>query len=470
MARKATVRAVLMFVVVIVSAEFAAGLFFAIQTGQVFWFRDVPLSEAIVPADPPTDSQLSKPLKAMLSPFFGVVMKPGTSYGAIADSKAMWAQKGYPMGPSDSGPYYKDWGANNFGFIEGQDYPVDAGANDFIVGVFGGSAANYLALDGREMISSKLHAIPSLADKRIVILNFAGHAVKQPQQSLMLSYFAAIGQHFDLIINMDGFNEAYVGYDNLINQQVDPSMPLVRWIYGIQNFFVDETSLDKMTATRAEQARLEDRLRTTNVALLYYISYFQRARLLVRAVDLDDNVERRIPGREYVVLLPAKSGLTFAAAIPSLARTWLVGSVQMDAVAHQIGAAYLHVLQPNPYFGARPFIEVNDGLFEKTDWPYPEIMPPVYQAFLKAGEALRAKGVAFVDATAAFDQHPEPIYYDTVAHLNLAGMRILVDDVLGPTLKNLVGLEKQSNPAMLPLRGKSVGVEARPSQSGTEAQ
>ena len=40
-----------------------------------------------------------------------------------------------------------------------------------------------------------------------MILNFAADAVKQPQQLIYLNYFLGLGQKFDLVINIDGFND-----------------------------------------------------------------------------------------------------------------------------------------------------------------------------------------------------------------------------------------------------------------------
>jgi len=44
-----------------------------------------------------------------------------------------------------------------------------------------------------------------------VTLCFSHEGYKQPQQLLVLSYFLSIGQPFDMVMNIDGFNEVALG-------------------------------------------------------------------------------------------------------------------------------------------------------------------------------------------------------------------------------------------------------------------
>ena len=419
----------------VVSAELVCGLFYTFETGQLFWTRTKP-HEPVRRNASISEEKLTgtvSGLSPILSPYFGYVLRPGSTYGATADAPELWVKKGYAKPPD-----YRDWGANNFGFVADRDYPVPAGPNDFIVGVFGGSVATFLALDARDLIVEALRRHPPLARKNIVVLNFSSHGYKQPQQSLLLNYFAALGQHFDLIINMDGFNEGYIGYDNLINEHVDVTMPLARWIYGIQNFFITSEVADQMVADKARQVEYDTRMKTTLFALTYYILKFRRVEVVSHEVAVEDENQHSVKGRHYLILLQQNDVAKFEEAIPSIVRMWSMGSLEMDSVAKRIGAAYIHILQPNQYFGPRPYTELSKGLVTKTIWPFAEIIPPVYRAFIDAGTALRAEEVNFIDATAVFDNHPEPIYYDNCCHFNLHGYKILIDDVLTPALDRLV--------------------------------
>ena len=63
-------------------------------------------------------------------------------------------------------------------------------------------------------------------NKELISLCLSHEGYKQPQQLLVLSYFLSIGQQFDLVVNIDGFNE--VTLSSLNNEHgLDISMPSV---------------------------------------------------------------------------------------------------------------------------------------------------------------------------------------------------------------------------------------------------
>ncbi|NEQ41565.1 MAG: hypothetical protein F6K40_37385, partial [Okeania sp. SIO3I5] len=134
-----------------------------------------------------------------LHPFFGYVLKEGSFTHEESGIKI-----------------------NNYGLVSKYDYPfIKTNKNQFIIGVFGGSVANDIVVNsdvnqarGNQGFIEYLKQIPQLKDKEIIILSFASGGYKQPQQLLMLNYFLSIGQEFDLVINIDGFNEVALSYQN----------------------------------------------------------------------------------------------------------------------------------------------------------------------------------------------------------------------------------------------------------------
>ena len=89
-----------------------------------------------------------------------------------------------------------------------RDYPV-ARASDrqLLVGIFGGSVGAWFCEVGADRLAARLAAAPAFRGRDVVPLCFSHEGYKQPQQLLVLSYFLSIGQAFDLVINIDGFNE-----------------------------------------------------------------------------------------------------------------------------------------------------------------------------------------------------------------------------------------------------------------------
>src|SRR5262249_42955698 len=75
--------------------------------------------------------------------------------------------------------------------------------NQLVVGVFGGSfAAGMCAYAAKE-----LHEVLSRPGKDAHIVCLAAGGYKQPQQLLTLAYLLAQGARFDVVLNVDGFNE-----------------------------------------------------------------------------------------------------------------------------------------------------------------------------------------------------------------------------------------------------------------------
>ena len=110
------------------------------------------------------------------SPFFGYVLRAGT-------------------------------GVNNFGFIDDHEFPVKKKATDFVIGVFGGSVADSFITNKSRFIDRLREKVHVLKDKNVILVNLALGGYKQPQQFFIMCYFLEM---FDLVIQLDGWNESYI--------------------------------------------------------------------------------------------------------------------------------------------------------------------------------------------------------------------------------------------------------------------
>ena len=87
--------------------------------------------------------------------------------------------------------------------------PIQTRAPDrLIIAVTGGSVAWSFHMHGTARLKALLQNAPALADKEIVFVNLAVSGYKQPQQLMTLNYMLILGAQFDIVINIDGFNEA----------------------------------------------------------------------------------------------------------------------------------------------------------------------------------------------------------------------------------------------------------------------
>ena len=131
---------------------------------------------------------------------------------------------------------------NNFGFVAAHDYPfVKTNPNQFVIGIFGGSVGAWFCQIGINRLLDDLKANPYFKGRELVPLCLSHEGYKQPQQLLVLSYFLSIGQAFDLVVNIDGFNE--VALASLNHQRgLDISMPSAMHLEPLVNL-VNQSSL-----------------------------------------------------------------------------------------------------------------------------------------------------------------------------------------------------------------------------------
>ena len=106
--------------------------------------------------------------------------------------------------------------------------------NTYLVGIFGGSFAHQAAMVEERSNILKDGLSQALPDnKRVVVLNMALDGYHQPQQLMVLIYHLARGVKFDLVINIDGFNEILVPLLNIAANK-DMAWPIHN-VYGNLN-------------------------------------------------------------------------------------------------------------------------------------------------------------------------------------------------------------------------------------------
>src|SRR5581483_3419802 len=113
-------------------------------------------------------------------------------------------------------------GFSDHGFTSETVYPQMDDA--LIVGIFGGSVADQLFVK-RQTLENELEKIPELGQKAILFVNLAIGGFKQPQQLMALTYMLSLGGHFDVVINVDGFNEVTLPVNENLPNHVFPFFP-----------------------------------------------------------------------------------------------------------------------------------------------------------------------------------------------------------------------------------------------------
>jgi hypothetical protein len=306
---------------------------------------------------------------------------------------------------------------------------------EFVIGIFGGSVAQALSVQGIDDLLAELRKVPELADRELVVLRTALPGFKQPQQLMMLNYLLARGGHLDAVVNLDGANDVSLALGSQISRGISAFYPR-GWPRMLGA--VGDPNMIRLVGEVTYLEKLRGQ-----IAGFFSRPWIQGSAAVNLAWRL---VDRQLAGRtqrarvQLATYVPDDSGRTrgFASHGPpqdysdsrvlfdALASMWKQSSVQMHAICMELGIHYLHFLQPNQYLaGSKPL-----SYFERSRAVLPGSLfdrgvRRGYPLLRAAGAELSAAGVSFHDLTLLFQDVEEPVYVDTCCHLNQLGNALL---------------------------------------------
>jgi hypothetical protein len=358
-----------------------------------------------------------------LSPYFGPIHRAGSALDIPA------ALRETPASPSRVE-------ANNFGFASPHAYPfARTGGDQLVVGIFGGSVAAWFCQVGVSRLEATLKQNPFFARRTLVPLCFSHEGYKQPQQLLTLAYFLSVGQQFDLVINIDGFNEVAL---SPLNEQHgwDISMPSVMHLDPLINLVNQSTltseKLDSLAAIGRDKRRLNalaarlnrNRFASIDFVLGRYYAFVERRyrEELVRFDQLPSNP----PQQSVIHVAPPVRDRRGTNVYEDIAREWIASSLLMKQLLTARGVPYFHVLQPNQYYSTRTFSAAEAKVAFNAGSPFKEGAARGYP-FLEM--ALQSSGGApdVLNAVHVFDAERAAVYIDDCCHYTLVGNQRLAD-------------------------------------------
>ena len=361
---------------------------------------------------------------------------------------------GYIQKPSpDFRPGFK---YNNYGFISPYDYPyTKTNNNQVIIGVLGGSvASNYSIYEVQnKILEKKLQQLPQFKGKELIIISLATGGYKQPQQLITLNYLLSLGQKFDLVINIDGFNE--VALANINNQNgldfVMPSSSHVQALTGLANNSLSTPALKTLLRIKDNKPKIKDALETLKDCTLASCN----AVVSLYVEDLVKNYRRDVARFERYRQKPTEEGssaesviyfymqdpiLTDAKLFPKIANHWAKSSILIHEILKENNIPYFHILQPNQYYPTqRVFSEAEKKVAFSQDSPYQDAVKKGYPFLLKEVNELKANQINFFNGVSILDDTKELAYIDNCCHYQKIGENILsnfVADSVVNVLKN----------------------------------
>ena len=276
---------------------------------------------------------------------------------------------------------------------------------------------------------------------KIVTLGFAGY--KQPQQVLALTYFLSLGAEYDLVINLDGYNDIVLPFTDNYSVGVNPFYPR-NW-----NLRISRQPSKKILAAIGKVRYLrdlkEDDLAALNSSLFRVSAVFgllkmqqfkrlnweisrQNHKLLKLQQEEVKKFEETGPFFEYEDVRQLYE---------EAAQVWVRGSVLLDRLARANGMAYYHFLQPNQYVKGSKVLtreEARTAYSEKLEISKAAIIG--YPILIGHGQALLEKQINYFDATKVFAQEKQTVYLDVCCHYNQRGKEILAAYILDQIAQN----------------------------------
>ena len=406
-------------VVLAVLAELAALAWHFVTHGELYYTRTKPPSSTVAAA-PATLTTFR------VSPYFGFMRAPGLPLLEVVSAERL-----ADLAAPERTPTWTAVATNNYGFLSPHDFPLASTlGNPFVIGVFGGSVAQWFALQAAAALTRDLRDVAALRNRDIVVLNFAAGGYKQPQQLLALNYFMALGQRFDFVINLDGFNEIALARHNLAAgiavgmPSIEHMAPLAR-LAPLVGGGDGADAVAQLALLKRQTADLTATAPRQPLALGYLADTLRLRQLTREAAEIAATLAAAPPAaaRSLIALTPAAPGT--AGSGDAAIALWSASSRQMNDLLRSRGIPFLQVVQPNQYFGAHPFGTAEAALAVREDSPYRAHVRAGYPLLLAALPALRGSGIAVLDATSLFDIEASAVYADDCCHYNQRGNDLL---------------------------------------------
>ena len=302
--------------------------------------------------------------------------------------------------------------------------------------VLGGSVAGSMGQIFREAFHRVCRVPPN-----VVTLGVAGY--KQPQQLLTLTYFLSLGAEYDLIINLDGYNDIVLPVTDNYSFGVNPFFPRA-W-----NLRISRQPSKKILTVIGEVRYLRDLKEETLEALpssffrgsaVFGLMKVQQVKLFNR--NIDRTIDKLLKLQQEDVKKFEETGPFFAYKdIPQLyddaAAVWERSSVLLDQLARENNMEYYHFLQPNQYVKGSKVLTAEErrtAYLERYNTSQAAIIG--YPILIKEGRKLLEKNIKFFDATMVFAKTKETVYVDTCCHYNERGKEVLAAYIMDKIVQN----------------------------------
>jgi hypothetical protein len=340
----------------------------------------------------------------------------------------------YPLSQADYENILSHLFINNYGFISDTNYPYEPKNGELIVGVFGGSVANFFTMLSSKEFESNLK---NLLNKNVRVLNFSLGASKQPQQAAILNYFTSIGQKFDYVISIDGVNELSVPPRNLPSN-ISGNYPFTGVIGnfsvganinpGLAIYAIQQNDFQSKVKKLSDFYSTIKWLNSNTVEFLTVIYYKHLTNQFNSSKQNFSNIKKSNELDPNLLQFPqAEKFTSLSETINFFIKNQTNASFNMSLIAQGNGAKFIQVLQPNQYYSKKHFSESekNIAIWNSKDNILIQTIPTGYPILRKSYQQRNN----FLDLSPIFDQEETIIYVDNCCHFNKYGNDIMAKNI-----------------------------------------
>jgi hypothetical protein len=316
---------------------------------------------------------------------------------------------------------------NAFGYLDPSGPLHSRSPGKLIVAIVGGSVAQHFGDLGADVLAERLRASRRFAGRDVVFVRLALLGYRQPQQLATITYLLALGAEFDLVINLDGYNE-------VVQARADHKA----LAYPSRWYFLASRLPARLPAEYQYLRVARDRIAELHSRPLLRRSLF--ANLLWRLRDRSaqgalEELHQAILAQgglssSRVATGPIRHYADYGEMLDDLVAIWKQSSLQLARLCRANGIEYFHFLQPNQYVPDSKPMEAEELRVATDPRPSSRLALPGrvgYPRLIAAGAELRSQGVRFADLTRVFADRPEPLYYDRCCHFGRAGHALLAE-------------------------------------------
>ena len=211
------------------------------------------------------------------------------------------------------------------------------GDDEFVMLIVGGSVAGGFHHHMRTALEAALGELVS--GWNVTAIQAINGGDKQPHQLLTVQYLLASGLRPDVVINIDGFNEAYIGLWNWHYYCADAIDTFVDFAHQIQgNIACSAAATHAIIDAQNDLVREQQRISSARLAIDHYyrslIVLPEKAERLERAKTLISEGFKREESQHLIVPSPHKES---DKARDGIVELWVNSSVQLRHIVEQSG-------------------------------------------------------------------------------------------------------------------------------------